>query len=307
MLAVVLVGGVVAGCAVPVAPPDAAPATVAGPTSPPHSPPTSATTVVPPPTTTDPAHCPFPRSGFDCEFQRRFTAVQRYLRERPGTVGIVVRDRRTGAVWRNGYAHTMVWTASTIKLAMTVDLFTRARAGDISLTAADRELIRRMLHSSDDDAADALWFKYAGADHLAYNDDFPKYGMTTLAPQRGYTHYFPYWGFQKCTPDDLDRLVNYVLTRLPASTRDYVVDQLEHVAPDQRWGVWAAGPAAAPGNKDGWSLEDTGWVMNSVGWVGPGRRYTLAVMNSLDGHGGYAAGRATDNEVAKLLFADRKL
>jgi hypothetical protein len=234
-------------------------------------------------------------------------AVQRYLRERPGTVGIVVRDRRTGAVWRNRYAGTMVWTASTIKLAMTVDLFTRDRAGDISLTAGDRELIRRMLHSSDDDAADSLWFKYAGADHLTYNDDFPKYGMTTLAPQRGYTHYFPYWGFQKCTPDDLDRLVNYVLTKLPASTREYVVDQLEHVAADQQWGVWGAGPAASPGNKDGWSLEDTGWVMNSVGWVGPHQRYTLAVMNSLNGHGGYTDGRTTDSEVAKLLFAGRTL
>lgn len=296
LLAVVLVGGVVAGCAAPVLVPrpEAAPVTTTGP---------PVTTSVPP----DPARCPFPKSGFDCDFQRRFTAVGRYLRVRPGTVGIVVRDRRTGAVWRNRYADTMVWTASTIKLAMTVDLFTRDRTGGISLTSGDRELIRRMLHSSDDDAADTLWFKYAGPDHLAYNDDFPKYGMTTLEPQRGYTHYFPYWGFQKCTPADLDRLVNYVLTKLPAGTREYVVDQLEHVAADQRWGVWGAGPAAAPGNKDGWSLEDTGWVMNSVGWVGPGQRYTLAVMNSLNGHGGYADGRATDDEVAKLLFAGRKL
>lgn len=226
---------------------------------------------------------------------------------RPGTVGIVVRDRRTGAVWRNRYANTPVWTASTIKLAMTVDLFLRDRAGLVDLTSTDRELIRRMLHSSDDNAADTLWFAYAGADHMKFNDDFVRYGMTSLSPKRGYTHYFPYWGFQKCTPNDLDRLVDYVLTDLPADTRTYVVDQLMHVGPDQRWGVWGAGPAALPGNKDGWSLEDTGWVMNTVGWVGPGQRYTLAVMNSLNGHGGYADGRATDSEVAKLLFAGRAL
>lgn len=226
---------------------------------------------------------------------------------RPGTVGIVVRDRRTGAVWRNQYANTPVWTASTIKLAMTVDLFLRDRAGLIHLTSADRELIRRMLHSSDDNAADSLWFEYAGADHMAFNNDFAKYGMTSLSPKRGYTHYFPYWGFQKCTPNDLDGLVDYVLTDLPAATRAYIVDQLMHVDPDQQWGVWGAGPAAGPGNKDGWSLEDTGWVMNSVGWVGPDQRYTLAVMNSLGGHGGYADGRATDSEVAKLLFAGRSL
>jgi hypothetical protein len=224
---------------------------------------------------------------------------------RPGTVGIVVRDRRTGAVWRNQYANTPVWTASTIKLAMTVDLFLRDRAGLINLTSADRELIRRMLHSSDDNAADSLWFKYAGSDHMTFNNDFAKYGMTSLSPKRGYTHYFPYWGFQKCTPDDLDRLVDYVLTDLPTGTRDYIVEQLMHVDPDQQWGVWGAGAAAQPGNKDGWSKEDTGWVMNSVGWVGPDQRYTLAVMNSLGGHGDYADGRATDSEVARLLFAGR--
>ncbi|HEX5408119.1 MAG TPA: tat pathway signal sequence [Pseudonocardiaceae bacterium] len=265
------------------------------------------TTSVTSSTTENPATCPYPTSGFDCDFQRRFAAVQAYVATRPGTVGIVVRDRQTGAVWRNQYANTMVWTASTIKLAMTVDLFLRDRAGAISLTSGDRDLIQRMLHSSDDNAADSLWFKYAGADHMTFNNDFARYGLTSLSPKRGYTHYFPYWGFQKCTPNDLDRLVNYVLTKLPTSTKDYIVDQLMHVDPDQQWGVWGAGPAALPGNKDGWSLEDTGQVMNTVGWVGPGQRYTLAVMNSLNGHGGYTDGRTTDSEIAKLLFAGRTL
>lgn len=262
------------------------------------------TTSVP---TSSAADCPLPQSGFDCDFQRRFVAVQSYIAGRPGTVGIVVRDRQTGAVWRNQYADTMVWTASTIKLAMTVDLFLRDRAGTISLTQGDRTLIQEMLHSSDDNAADKLWFKYSGADHMTFNKDFPRYGMTSLTPKSGYTRFYPYWGFQKCTPNDLDRLVNYVLTQLPASVRDYIVGQLMAVDPDQQWGVWGAGPAAQPGNKDGWSLEDTGWVMNSVGWVGPDHRYTLAVMNSLNGHGGYDDGRATDSHVAQLLFSGRNL
>lgn len=250
-------------------------------------------------------NCPYPASGFDCDFQRRFAAVQAYIATRPGTVGIVVRDRRTGAVWRDSYADTPVWTASTIKLAMTVDLFLRDRAGSISLTASDRTLIQAMLHSSDDNAADALWFKYSGADHMTFNNDFPAYGMTSLRPQRGYTTYYPYWGFQKCTPNDLDRLINYVLTRLPATIRDYIVAQLKAVDVDQQWGVWAAGPGAAPGNKDGWSLEDTGWVMNSVGFVGPDQRYTVAMMNSLNGHGDYDTGQTTDNHIARLLFDGR--
>ncbi|MEP6852294.1 MAG: tat pathway signal sequence [bacterium] len=251
------------------------------------------------------SRCPLRGTGFDCDLQRRIVAAQRYVDGRPGTVGIVVRDRRTGAMWRNGYADTEVWTASTIKLAMTVDLLTRDRAGLISLTATDRAHIRAMLHVSDDDAADALWFRYAGVDHFAYNNRFPAYGMTTLRPQKGFTDFYPYWGFQKCTPADLDRLMQYVLARLNPADRDYVVAQMRSVGSVQQWGVWGAGAAAQPGNKDGWSEEQGGWVINTVGFVGPSERYTLAIMNSLNRQGGYDDGVTTDSRVAALLFGGR--
>lgn len=188
---------------------------------------------------------------------------------------------------------------------MTVDLFTRQRAGTIRLSSGDRSLIERMLHSSDDNAADALWFKYAGKDHFDYNRAFVEYGLTSLAPQQGFTNFYPYWGFQKCTPNDLDRLMQYVLTRLDSAERNYIVAQLQHVAANQQWGVWGAGHAGKPGNKDGWSLEQGGWVMNSIGFVGPGQRYTLAIMNSLDGEGGYDTGRQSDTRIAQILFDGR--
>jgi hypothetical protein len=220
-------------------------------------------------------------------------------------VGIVLQDRWTGAVWRNEYASRPVWTASTIKLAMVVDLFTRHRAGRIALTGTDRMNIQRMLHSSNDTAADTLWFKYSGPDHLAFNNRFPSYGLTTLSPLRGFSSFYPYWGFQKCTPNDLDRLMHYVLTVLNRADRAYIVDQLQKVAPNQQWGVWGAGSRMRPGNKDGWSLEQGGWVVNSDGFAGAGQRYTLAIMNSLNGQGGYSDGVSTVNHVAQLLLAGR--
>lgn len=275
------------------------------------APPSSTGSSVPPTTSSAPSaapraeECPLPGTKFDCDFQRRFTKAEAYLAGRPGTTGIVVRDRQTGAVWRNGHAGDLTWTASTIKLAMTVNLLLRDRAGTIVLTEQDRQQINAMLHSSDDKAADALWMRYAGDDHLAYNNAFPGYGMTSLQPQRGFTDYYPYWGFQKCTPDDLDRLINYVLAELPGELRAYIVGQLRTVAGNQQWGVWAAGPAARPGNKNGWSSEEGGWVMNSVGFAGPGERYTLAVMNNLRGKGGYDTGKATTTEVARIILAGR--
>ncbi len=249
--------------------------------------------------------CPLPDAGFDCDFQRRFVAVQSYLASRPGTTGVVVHDMRTGEVWHNDHAADSTWTASTIKLAMVVDLFTRDRAGEITLTDEDRDLIEAMLHSSDDDAADTLWFRYAGADHMTYNDHFSSYGMTSLRPQKGYSDYYPYWGFQKCTPEDLDRLIHYVLTELPADDRTYILDEMRSVAPIQQWGVWGAGPAAKPGTKNGWSEEDGGWVMNTVGFVGDDERYTLSAMNNLRGEGGEENGRETVTHVAELLFTGR--
>jgi hypothetical protein len=127
--------------------------------------------------------------------------------------------------------------------------------------------------------------------------------MTDLQPQKGFSSIYPYWGFQKTTADDLDRLVNYVLTRLDRAQSAAVVYELQNVASNQQWGVWGAGTAMTPGNKDGWSLEQGGWVTNSVGFAGPGQRYTLAMMNSLGAAGGYDDGVATTSHLAQILLA----
>ncbi|PWW58339.1 serine hydrolase [Actinokineospora spheciospongiae] len=252
-----------------------------------------------------PATATCPTTGFDCDFQNRITAVKTYVAHRPGTVGIVLRDRQTGAVWHNEHAEDPTWTASTIKLAMVVDLLRRNREGTITLTPTDHTKITAMLHSSDDDAATTLWTKYGGPDHTLWNKAFPMYGMTTLTPQRGYSQTYPYWGYQKCTTADLDRLMTHVLDKTPAEDKAYIVKNMRTVAANQQWGVWGAGKAATPGNKDGWSEEDGGWVMNTVGFAGPAERYTLAIMNNLTNQGAYDEGRATDTEIARLLFEGR--
>jgi hypothetical protein len=242
-----------------------------------------------------PEVCPMPDSGFDCGFQKRIQNAKNYAETRPGTVGIVLRDRKTGAMWRNDHAGDLTWTASTIKLAMIVNLLERNRSGKIKLTGDDRRLMTAMLHSSDDDAADTLWKRYTGT---TFNAAFPQYGMTDLVAQKGYSANFPYWGFEKCTTNDLDRLINYVLDTVPAEDRAYILGQMREVGPEQQWGVW--GPDS--GTKNGWSEEDGGWVMNSVGFVGKDERYTLAIMNNLKGEGGYNEGRETDTEITRILF-----
>ena len=237
-----------------------------------------------------------------CGLAQRIAIAEQYLQTRPGTVGFVLRDRATGATYRNADAATSIWTASTIKLAMVADLLTRQRAGVITLTDADRRLMVAMLRNSDNDAADTLWSRYGGEAN-AFNANFPRYGMPNIVPQRGFGDVFPYWGFQKATADDLDGLMNYVLTGLSPADATAVVAEMQRVDPDQQWGVWGAGPAMAPGNKDGWSQEQGGWVVNSVGFAGAQQRYTLAIMNALGDEGGYDDGVATTTQLSRILLA----
>ncbi|TSD93441.1 tat pathway signal sequence [Skermania sp. ID1734] len=234
------------------------------------------------------------------DLHSRIAGVDAYLKSRPGLVGYVVRDRVTGAVFSNANANTEIWTASTIKLAMVTYLLTHEKA---RLSPQDYADIDAMLHVSDDNAADRLWFKYSGADHMAFNNAFGGFGMTGLQPKSGYTKFYPYWGFQKCSAADLDRLMQYVLMQVDPADRAYIAGRMRLVDPIQQWGVWGAGPAMSPGNKDGWSDEDTGAIANSVGFAGPGERYTLAIMDSLNGQGDIANGQATDTHVAQLLLA----
>jgi hypothetical protein len=243
--------------------------------------------------------CPATPARFSCAMRARIAAVRAYLGHRPGVVGIVLRDRSTGAVWENSRAHAQIYMASTSKLAMAVTVLMQDQAGVIHLSREDWSVMHDMLHVSSDTAADTLWSRFGARFYTSY---FPRIGLASAhyvsAP--GITP--PYWGEMLCSAADLSHVIGYVLDDMPAPLRRYLVTTLSHVATDQHFGVWGAGSANQPGNKDGWSVERPGWIINSVGFAGPRQRYTLAMMNSLNGHGGYHAGTETITQVAAILF-----
>jgi hypothetical protein len=247
---------------------------------------------------TTPAAC----GPWDCAQERRFAAASALVRTRPGYLGMVVRDRRTGAVWRTGTADHVMWTSSTIKLAMATSILERARTGEVTVDATARGQIAAMFSVSDNNAADALWKRY-GRDAMVvrFRD---VYGMTGLTFVAGSPRY---WGFLKSSAEDLLRLMSYVLDRLNPADRAYIVDAMRHVGPIQRWGVWAAGAAQQPGTKDGWSIEsDPGgkhWCTSTVGFAGPGERYVVAVMYHLPpGSGTIDAGVHAVSDLVATVF-----
>lgn len=241
-----------------------------------------------------------------CDQQSRFAAVTAYARRAVGPHGylsVVFTDRVTGSVWRAGDTARPGWTASTIKLAIAADLLRRDRAGRIRLRDADRRDLATMLNFSDEAASDRLWKAYGDDAMLArFRADF---GMAGLHFVPGFTP-TTYWGFVKCTADDLAALLHHVLVAAHPDDRAYLVAALRGVAPNQRWGVWAAGAAQRPGNKDGWSFESDAWgehwVTDTVGFAGPGERYAVAVMYQVEPAGSLAHGVHTVSDVTALLF-----
>lgn len=223
-----------------------------------------------------------------CEQEARFKAATAFLKKQPGYLGIVVRDRKTGAVWKSGTTTHPTWTASTIKLAMATGLLERARAGEITLDAKAHQEIADMLAFSSNDAADALWFRYGRADMVAKFQQ--KYGMKHLTFVSGFDRY---WGLMKCTAEDLAALMSYILDKLNGTDRSYLLHAMRTVDAIQQWGVWAAGKSHQPGVKDGWSQELDGgtkhWVTNTVGFAGDDERYVVAAMYHLQPSGGTIA------------------
>jgi hypothetical protein len=248
-----------------------------------------------------PRFCAKIAPGFSCTMRNRIRRVQRYLRHAPGSIGIVIDDRSTGAAWHNANAAVTYPAASTMKLAMMTDLLLRNREGSISLTPADRDEMFQALYTSNDNDANALWDKYEDGSFLGRIQAF---GMTSAR----FTSSVPNWGFMYCSAEDLDNLINYVLTKTPHRIRNYLVYRLQHVsAIDQQWGVWGAGPENEPGNKDGWEQDGSLWITNTVGFAGPNQQYTMAIMYNLEGFGGvgdagfdYGTNKLT--QIASILF-----
>ncbi|MGC9666708.1 hypothetical protein ACNTMW_09145 [Planosporangium sp. 12N6] len=239
-----------------------------------------------PPTATGPASPSASAStgcaaGWDCALRGRFDATAAYVAGRPGHMGMVLRDRTTGAAWRTGATTEPMWTGSTIKVAIAANLLERNRAGRIRLTDADRKAMADMLRLSSNEATDSLWNRYDGPQML---DRFRAgYGMASLSVVAGRE---TYWRNLRCTADDLDHVMTYVLGgNLHPDDRAYLVNALRGVADNQRWGVWAAGSQLRPGNKDGWAVKpDPGgehWVTHTAGFAGPDERYVVVVMYSL--------------------------
>jgi beta-lactamase class A len=88
--------------------------------------------------------------------RNRIKEIRAYMRDLPGSIGIVIHNRANGATWHNANADVSYPAASTMKLAMMTDILQRSDAGRIDLTNADRQAMFQALYTSNDDDANYL-------------------------------------------------------------------------------------------------------------------------------------------------------
>lgn len=241
-------------------------------------------------------------AGWGCAWAPRLAAATTIADAAPGRLGVVVLDRRTGKRWQTGDVDDLYWTGSTIKLGLVATALEQSRTGVRELSDTDTQRIGDILAFSSDDAADALWREYGRSALLSRFKS--RYRMSHATYVDGFDEY---WGFVKCTPGDLATLMDYILDELGPADRDLVVTGMRQTDDIQHWGVWAAGPAVRPGNKNGWSEEkDDGqehWLTSSVGFAGDDERYVVAEMYSMPpGQDSLERGAHTLSDLSAALF-----
>jgi len=207
-------------------------------------------------------------------------AVASYLAATPQDVTAAVYDDDTGvtSVYRPGVAQD---TASIVKVDILATLLAQGQADGQGLAPADEPIAKAMIEESDNNDAQELWNSEGGATAVGTFDTAA--GLTQTVPDAA-----GYWGLTTTTAADqvqVVRTVAYPNAILTPASQAYELNLMEHVDPDQTWGVSAGVPAGSTmALKNGWlPLDAGGWQVNSVGYIdGDGRDYVIAVLTTDD-------------------------
>jgi hypothetical protein len=186
------------------------------------------------------------------------------------TLAAVVFDRTAGAYRLSVNGDRQFRSASLVKLMIAIDALDRGASVD------ERKELSVMLMMSDDDIASTFWVK--GGPNL-----IPRVvaliGLEgTEAPELAGR-----WGEVKVTANDMVRVYQYVLGRMPAEDRTLIVDALaqapEYAADDfdQYFGI-PDGLDAQWAIKQGWGNNDHAMVLHSTGLVGEKWRYVVILL-----------------------------
>ncbi|GGX22299.1 serine hydrolase [Streptomyces noursei] len=221
------------------------------------------------------------------------------LNGRQGTSALALYDRTSGTNCEF-QAATPFDSASVVKVTVLGALLRQTEEAHRALTSQEVKLTTDMITKSDNASTDALWHQI-GRSGIQHFLDLA--GMRDTVPGPGGA-----WGLTQITAADqltLMRLLTAENGALGQESRDYALDLMQRVVPEQRWGVPAGAPASTTAHlKNGWlPRAEKGWRVHSVGtFDGSGNDYAMAVLSSGSDTMGY--GVATVEAAAKVIHRD---
>lgn len=187
------------------------------------------------------------------------------------TLGAVVYDRLQDQVLLSVDPDRQFRSASLVKLLIAVDALARG------VDEQARQRIARMLSVSDDDIASMLWVQGGGAEMVGRVASLV--GLQSTEPPETAGQ----WGEVKLTANDIVRVYQYVMDRLPPADHTLVVDALAQ-APEygadnfrQYFGI-PDGLNTQRAIKQGWGNNRSAMVLHSTGLVGPEWRYVVVLL-----------------------------
>lgn len=252
----------------------------------------------------------------DPTFGDRMAAATAFALARGAEVSITLRDRATRIDLNNGVMHSTE-TASISKLFIADDALFREAHGTIFLSTADHLLLREMLRSSDDTAAEAFWVRFGRSEII--DRIVARYGLSSTSIEPG-----DEWWLARTTSSDIVTYYSGLLDGhggLGAEQSAEIVQAIEdftEIGTDgyyQRFGI----PDGLPNEPDiavkqGWMCcIDNSWIHLTTGTIGPEHRYVIALSARealANGSGGSTSGmhaRETLTEVVAFLFPDGRV
>lgn len=212
------------------------------------------------------------------------------LTRHSGEVDIAVYDYASGQTAHTHYPKNADGatfdTASIVKLSTLENLLFQNQKNEQQLSEYKKDLAAKMIENSDNNATAILWGEVGDAPTM---DNYWQHEIGTTATTAGTNGY---WGNTQTTALDQLKVVNAIanagtiLSPLTTESGVYAKELLEHVEPDQRWGVSGGVPEDIPVNlKNGWfpdsfttnDYSDTSsWTINSIGYIP--NNYSIAIL-----------------------------
>jgi beta-lactamase class A len=190
-------------------------------------------------------------------------ALATYLDGLGNDAGVVVYDMSRQRYYTyNGGAQFIM--ASSMKVAIMLTFFDSLEHQGREPNDEEMHLLTTMIENSDNDSASTLYFEEIGG-AAGITKYMQKIGVSGLNPSDNT------WGYSTITPQTMVNLLTLLQEGkiLTAHDRDIVLNLMEHIESDQRFGVGdSASNGAIVAMKNGWVPgPDDQWATNSSGIV----------------------------------------